>query len=350
MKTVTVNTSKKYEILITAGLLNEIGPRLRNQFPASKVAVISDENVWSIYQDIVCNSLHSAGYDPSVFVFPAGEHSKNGQTYLQILNFLAESKLSRSDVLIAFGGGVVGDITGFSAATYLRGIHYIQVPTSLLAMVDSSVGGKTAIDLDAGKNLAGAFYQPEFVLCDTDVLNTLPYEVFCDGCAEIIKYGVLYDEALFNHLAVNTLNFDREYVISRCVELKSIVVSHDEFDAGERQKLNLGHTVGHSIEKYTNFSVTHGQAVATGMAIVTRSCASFEYCDQTTSQRICNILQNFNLATTTNIAGEQLFNGILSDKKRSGKYINLIIPQKIGHCEILKMPMDDVKAFIEKGL
>ena len=350
MKTVTVNVSKKYDILIGSDLLNKIGTYVRDLFPNARVAIISDENVWSIYQNTVCNSLRSVGYDPINFIFPAGEHSKNGKTYLEILNFLAENKITRSDILIALGGGVVGDITGFSAATYLRGIHYIQVPTSLLAMVDSSVGGKSAIDLPTGKNLAGAFYQPDLVVCDINALDTLPVEIFRDGCAEIIKYGVLYDERLFSHLTANKTQFDREYVISRCIELKCDVVCQDEFDTGERQKLNLGHTVGHGIEKHTNYTISHGQAVAAGMAIIARASAANAYCDQDTSNRVCNILHAFALPAATNISSQQLFESILSDKKRNGDYLNLIIPQKIGFCEIEKMPISEIKAFIKKGL
>ena len=192
---------------------------------------------------------------------------------MELLNFLAENKLTRSDALIALGGGVVGDLTGFAAATYLRGIDYIQIPTTLLAAVDSSVGGKTAIDLPSGKNLVGAFYQPKLVLCDTDTLNTLPEDIFRDGCAEVIKYGVLYDAELFAHLDESGLSFDREAVIARCVELKRDVVAEDEFDRGKRQKLNLGHTIGHGIEACSGYGISHGKAVAMGMTIITKTPA-----------------------------------------------------------------------------
>lgn len=173
-------------------------------------------------------------------------------------------------MVVALGGGVVGDLAGFAAASYLRGIRFIQVPTTLLAAVDSSVGGKTAIDLPAGKNLAGAFCQPSLVLCDTDTLNSLPLDIFRDGCAEVIKYGVLYDPKLFAHLEEKGLSFDREAVITRCVELKRDVVMEDEFDTGARMKLNLGHTVGHGVEAKSHFAISHGKAVAIGMAIVSR--------------------------------------------------------------------------------
>ena len=201
MKTITVEASKKYDVIVGRGLLDEAGERIRALLPkAERDAVISDDNVAPRYLERVLEKLKSAGFETLSFVFPHGERSKNGENYLEILNFLAAGQITRSDVVIALGGGVVGDITGFAAATYLRGVSYVQLPTSLLAMVDSSVGGKTAIDLREGKNLAGAFCQPELVLCDIDTLSTLTPEFFIDGSAEVIKYGVLEDEALFAHL------------------------------------------------------------------------------------------------------------------------------------------------------
>ena len=194
MKEITVNASGKYQVLIGSDLLANVGGYISQIQNHCIAAIISDSNVWPLYGNIVENSLRSAGFTPVSFVFPAGEASKNADTYLRILNFLAENGVSRSDLLIALGGGVVGDITGFASATFLRGISYVQIPTTLLAMVDSSVGGKTAIDLPAGKNLVGAFKQPKLVLCDTVALNTLPRVQFLDGCAEVIKYGVLYDK------------------------------------------------------------------------------------------------------------------------------------------------------------
>ena len=187
MNTITVKASKEYQVIINNGLLDSIGSRIATLQSPSKAAIISDSNVWPLYGTVVEDSLQGAGFELFHYVFPAGESSKTAETYLGILNFLAENHLTRGDVVIALGGGVVGDITGFASATYLRGISYIQVPTSLLAMVDSSVGGKTAIDLPAGKNLAGAFYQPSLVLCDTGVLNSLSENIFRDGCAEVIK-------------------------------------------------------------------------------------------------------------------------------------------------------------------
>ena len=350
MKTITVNASREYEVQIGSGLLHHLGQQAATLTKAKKAAIISDSNVFPIYGEAAETSLVKAGFTVVSYVFDAGEESKNGSTYLSILNFLAENQLTRSDLLIALGGGVVGDITGFSAATYLRGIAYIQIPTSLLAMVDSSVGGKTAIDLPAGKNLAGAFYQPHLVLCDTDCLNTLPKSVFIDGCAEVIKYGVLYDAQLFSHLLEKGTEFDRVSVVSRCVELKRNVVSADEFDTGERQKLNLGHTIGHGIEKQSNFAISHGKAVAIGMAIVSKAAAALGICPPEVYKNIIAILDKFLLPSNTNYTAQELYTCALSDKKRSGGSVNLIIPEKIGRCIIQPTDISELLTFIKAGL
>ena len=344
MNTVTVNASTTYEVKIGSGLLPKLGAEVSALGKAGKVCIVSDSNVWPLYGNAAKNSLENAGLEVIHFLFPAGESSKNGSTYLQLLNFLAENGMTRSDHLVALGGGVVGDLTGFAAATYLRGIAYIQVPTTLLAMVDSSVGGKTAIDLPSGKNLAGAFCQPKLVLCDTDTLATLPEDIFRDGCAEVIKYGILYDPDLFAHLTEKALAFDRKAVITRCVELKRDVVTQDEFDTGLRMKLNLGHTVGHGIEAISNFSLSHGKAVAIGMAIVSRASRCPDAGD------ILACLEAFGLPTTTDHSAADIFRHALSDKKRSGGTVNLIIPKAIGSCAIVPTPIADLKSFIEAGL
>lgn len=350
MKTVKVAASKSYDVIIGSNLLNELGAYVSKFKKCTNVAVISDSNVWSIYGKAVAKNLTDTGIAFCSFVFPAGEASKNGNTYLSILNFLAENHITRSDLLIALGGGVVGDITGFAAATYLRGVGYIQVPTSLLAMVDSSVGGKTAIDLPAGKNLVGAFCQPKLVLCDIDALNTLPTAIFRDGCAEVIKYGVLYDGKLFAHLLDKGLDFDREQVISRCVELKSNVVAQDEFDTGERQKLNLGHTLGHGIEAQSNFTISHGQAVAIGMSLVSKAGITAGICNEDVHTSILAALKKFKLPTQTDCTAEMLYCSALSDKKRFGATVNLIVPKEIGNCIIHTTPVAELMTFIEAGL
>ena len=344
MKTVTVNASKCYDIKIGPGLLSTLGREAGNLGKAKKIAIVSDSNVFPLYGPSAVKSLEDAGFQVVYFCFPAGEESKSAGTYLELLNFLADSKLTRTDLIVALGGGVVGDLAGFAAATYLRGIRFIQVPTTLLAAVDSSVGGKTAIDLPAGKNLVGAFWQPSLVLCDTDTLASLPRDIFLDGCAEVIKYGILYEEAFFRYLESAGPDFDREAVIARCVEMKRDVVMEDEFDTGARMKLNLGHTIGHGVEASSDFTLAHGKSVAIGMAIVSRA----SHCPD--NDRIIAILEKFGLPTTTATDADTLFRYALSDKKRSGGAVNLIIPREIGNCEIVSTPVENIKTFIEEGL
>ena len=344
MTTVTVNASKCYDIKIGSGLLSQAGQEIAALGRVKTVAIVSDSNVWPIYGETLQESLTDAGFTAVSFVFPAGEESKNAAVYLELLNFLAEKQLTRTDLIAALGGGVVGDLAGFAAATYLRGIRFVQLPTTLLAAVDSSVGGKTAIDLPAGKNLVGSFCQPSLVLCDTDTLRSLPEDIFRDGCAEVIKYAILYDHSFFRSLEATGSDFHREQTIARCVELKRNVVMQDEFDTGERMKLNLGHTLGHGVEALSNFTLSHGKAVAIGMAIVSRA----SQCPDT--DRIVSLLRRFGLPTDTDTAAEDIYRYTLSDKKRAGDSINLIIPHSIGNCAIVPTKISDLLTFIKAGL
>ena len=339
MKWVRVNASRTYDVGIGPSLLDRLGAEIAARIRPQKICLVTDSRVAPIYAARVRAALEPVAA-VAEFVIPAGEASKNGQEYLSLLSFLAKEKLTRSDCLVALGGGVVGDLTGFAAATYLRGVAYVQVPTTLLAAVDSSVGGKTAIDLPEGKNLAGAF----------DLLSTLPPDIFRDGCAEVIKYGVLYDPALFSHLEEKGLGFDREAVIARCVELKRDVVARDEFDRGERQKLNLGHTVGHGVEARSGFTVSHGKAVAIGMAIVSRAAAEMGLCQKEDRDRILAVLERFSLPVSTSISPEELAKAALSDKKRAGNTVNLILPAAIGDCRIVPTPVAQLEGFLKAGM
>ena len=348
MNRISVKASGSYDILVGAGAIHKITKGLQDLPGVKKICIVSDSHVFPLWGKALTDLL--ADYSLCSFVFPAGEESKSGTTYLELLQFLAENQLTRSDCLIALGGGVVGDLTGFAAATYLRGIAFIQIPTSLLAMVDSSVGGKTAIDLPAGKNLAGAFYQPKLVLCDLEVLSTLPEEIFLDGCAEVIKYAILYDPQLFAHLKALGPDFDREKVITRCVELKRDVVEQDEFDLGLRMKLNLGHTVGHGVEAASGFQISHGKGVAIGTAIIARSALSQGLCSRETADEILYVLRKFHLPVETDFSADTLYTYALSDKKRAGTTVRLIVPRDIGRCDILPTKIQELTSLIKAGL
>lgn len=350
MTVIEVSASKSYNVEIGHGLLPQLGEKVAALGNVKKACIVSESNVWPLYGAGAELSLHSAGLDTCHFVFPAGEESKNGSTFLELLNFLAESRLTRSDIIVALGGGVVGDLAGFAAASFLRGIRFVQVPTTLLAAVDSSVGGKTAIDLPSGKNLAGAFCQPSLVVCDLNCLDSLPEDIFRDGCAEVIKTAVLFDEPLFMELIRDGLGFDRESVIARCVAHKRDIVNADEFDRRERQKLNLGHTIGHGVEALSNFTLSHGKSVAIGTAIVARAAANLGICDYGVSARIQWLLQSFGLPIFTGSSSGELMTMALSDKKRSGTTVNLIVPVAVGNCVIRPTPVDEIESFIQAGL
>lgn len=336
-----VQASKTYTVTVGQQLLQNLGAYLPQN---SNICIVSDQNVWAHYGELIQKSCRSSHFPVCYYILAPGESSKNWDHFLPLINFLAENHLSRKDCIVALGGGVVGDVAGFAAATYLRGIPYIQIPTSLLAMVDSSVGGKTGIDLPAGKNLCGAFYHPETVICDTEVLNTLPDAVFRDGCAEIIKYAVLFDPELFAHLESRGLDFDRETVIARCISHKCQCVQQDEFDHNQRMLLNLGHTFGHAIETCSNYTISHGSAVSIGLSILCRATK----CVYT--RRILGLLQKFGLPIATSLPINDLLEACLSDKKRSGEILNLIIPKAIGNCAIVPTPVQNLRILLEEGM
>ena len=349
MRTIPVKTNPPYTVTIGPGLLRDCGARLRERIPPCHMAVVTDSIVGPLYLETVTESLKAAGYAVSTFEFPAGEESKNVSTLSDILEFLARERLTRSDCLIALGGGVVGDMAGFAAAVYLRGIRYVQMPTTMLSAVDSSVGGKTAIDLKAGKNLAGAFLQPAAVLCGTDCLETLPPEVFADGTAEAVKTGVLCDESLFALFEDGTLKADPAEVIARCVEYKAGVVERDEKEQGERKLLNLGHTVGHAIEKCSGYAIPHGHAVAAGLAVMARAAERLRWTNGPIAERVGRCLEAQGLPVSTEFSPEALAEAALADKKRAGASITIVVPKEIGTCELLKIPVSELLFVIGTG-
>lgn len=257
--------------------------------------------------------------------------------------------MSRSDVVVALGGGVVGDMVGFAAACYQRGVRLVQIPTTLLAAVDSSVGGKTAVDLPAGKNLIGAFWQPSLVICDTDTLQTLPDAVRRDGCAEIIKYGVLDGAALFSRLENSLPDEIPEDILARCVEIKRDIVAADEFDTGARHLLNLGHTAAHAAELLSDYSLSHGSAVAMGLCSMARACAARGLCSEEDAARIEALIKKCGLPTELPYTAEALANAALSDKKRAGSTLPIITVEGLGRCTVRKIAASDYAGWLRQG-
>ncbi|MCL2243170.1 MAG: 3-dehydroquinate synthase [Treponema sp.] len=357
MKKITVKASKIYDITIGAGILDQAGLIMSQTAGIScnavrtgkTAAVITDDNVSRLYEKRLVDSLSANGYRAVSYVFPNGESSKNTGTFISILNFLAEKQLSRADIVVALGGGVTGDLAGFAAACYLRGIHFVQIPTTLLSIVDSSVGGKTAVNLASGKNLAGAFYQPDAVICDVTLLSTLSDDVFRDGCAEIIKTGVIADRVLFESLKEPVKNHLEEVII-RCIEIKRDVVAEDEFETGVRKFLNFGHTAGHAIELLSGYLISHGHAVAAGMAIAARMAVVLGICDTNCLKDILQMLQLYGLPENSVYSAGDIARVCLSDKKREGDSITMILPVETGKCVLRNIPVNDLEKVIQSGL
>ena len=349
MKKIKVNASKSYEVIISSGILADTGAIIRNTAGGQVAAVITDDIVDSLYSERLIASLSQSGYHVVKYVIPNGEASKNGDQFLSIINFLGEEKLSRTDVVVAFGGGVVGDLAGFAAASYMRGVKFVQIPTTLLSAVDSSVGGKTAINISAGKNLAGAFYQPNVVICDVALLASLSSELYQDGCAEMIKHGVIADRELFDSY-ITPIHSQYEDTIARNVAIKSNIVESDEFETGVRKLLNFGHTIGHAIEKLSDYKVSHGRAVAVGMAIETRMAHSMGLCDADCLREMINMLELYDLPTSTEFNASELAEACLSDKKRDGGKITMVFPVKIGECILHDIPVSELEPLIQSGL
>lgn len=346
MNKVCVSGVKRpYEVLIGKGILKELPGVLKANTNAQKIVVITDDNVDKYYSKEVMSMLCESGYEAIKFVFSHGELHKTIETVSDILEFMAQNNITRSDAIVALGGGITGDVSGFVAASYLRGIAFVQVPTTFLAAIDSSVGGKTGVNLKAGKNLAGAFYQPRAVLCDTETFKTLPEENFKEGIAEAIKYGIICDKDLFDILKEGK-NWDLEAVIERCVSIKAEIVAEDEFDTGKRQLLNLGHTIGHAIEKCSDFTITHGIAVGIGMAMVSKASDALGWTDDVIYPKVIEALKNNELMTEYDVRKEDLLSVMAKDKKRIGGSITLVVPKNIGESVLKKIPVEELKEVI----
>lgn len=346
MKKFVVSTAQPYEILIGEDILKDAGIYINRVFKPCRLCIITDSTVNRIYSKTLCESLKNSGYTVSKIVFPNGEHSKNIETYANIMEALAEEGFTRTDGIIALGGGVVGDIAGFAASTYMRGIRYIQIPTTYIAAIDASFGGKTAINLLSGKNLAGTFWQPSLVICDYKTFDTLPESRLQEGVAEAVKNAVVSDASLLKQISEKNY----EYVIERCISIKKSIVEADERDTGLRQLLNFGHTIGHGIEKLSAFSVSHGLAVAKGMVMEAKAAYRSGLTSVDISGELADFLNGFGLDTSVQYTADELYAYALTDKKIMDDRITMVIPESIGKCSLHKMSLKELKSFIEAGL
>lgn len=347
MEKVTVNASKKYNILIDRGILDKCGEYIAALKLGGKAAVITDDNVNLHYGERVVKSLKNAGISTKKYVFNHGENSKNHATLLNIYEFLAENGYTRSDFIVALGGGVVGDTAGFAAATYMRGIDFIQIPTTVIAQSDSSVGGKTAVDIPAGKNLVGRFHQPRLVICDTDTLNTLTPEFFSDGMAEVIKHGMIKSRELFDILMVKDIKTNMVDIIRRNTTIKGHVIEVDEREKGERMLLNFGHTLGHALEKYYNFQgITHGCAVSVGMSTFTHIAEKRGMCKSGIAEQLDALLIKCGLPITDSAPLSELYELSLGDKKHLANGMNIVICTDIGQSKVVNMTVDEYRDFL----
>ena len=342
MERVRIDVAQGYDVLIGPGLMEKAGEKIAQVHAPCRAAVITDDTVAGLFGDTVLSSLSGAGFDPVLWAFPHGEQNKTMETLAAALNFLGENKISRGDLVVALGGGVPGDLGGFAAAVYCRGIPFVQMPTTLLASVDASVGGKTAVDLPSGKNMAGAFHQPLLVLCDTDVIRALPKELIRDGAAEMIKHALLADENMFSLLQSGGWGKNVDQIIARNVAIKRDYVIRDEKDQGVRQLLNLGHTFGHAAEKCSGFTLTHGQGVAMGLAMAARAAGM-------DPAPILDACRAFSLPTACPYTARELSEAALSDKKRRDRQITLALPEAIGRCYLKTVDIAELSAYFAKG-
>lgn len=341
-------SSKDYPISIRSGLLDQVGEIVAAIGGVKKAMVITDTNVAPLYLSRVLKSLYAAGVKTASCELDAGEEHKNMHSLNKIYSALFMADITRSDVVLALGGGVVGDIVGFAAATYLRGIRLIQVPTTLMSQVDSAIGGKTAIDMPFGKNMVGAFYQPHAVFIDPKALQTLPRAELNNGISEIIKYGCIRDLALFERLESKAL--DLEWAVNRCVDIKVKVVKNDERDTGERMHLNFGHSVGHALEKITHYQLLrHGEAVAIGQVIAAKIGERFGVTPEGTAERVRKLLEAYQLPTTFDgCTSEEVLHAMKADKKRIGDKLHLILLKEIGEAVTYPLSLEALQEIFEE--
>lgn len=350
MQKIAVRTDDGYDILLDRGIIKNAGAYIKEVTGATRAIVISDSNVFPIYGETVLASLRSSGFVASSFVFPAGEKQKTLDTVSEMTKAMCESELTRADIAIALGGGVVGDMVGFASSIYLRGIDFIQIPTTLLSQVDSSVGGKTGCDTEFGKNLLGAFHNPSLVIIDPDTLNTLPEHYMRDGMGEVIKYGCIKSASLFEKLLdsddLSKIILD---VIYECVDIKREVVENDFTEKGERMLLNFGHTLAHAVEKHYNYDgISHGEAVGVGMYAVTLASEKEGLTEKGCAEKIKAALLKYGLPISAEVKAKELVKHMLHDKKRRGNSVNLVLLQSIGKSFVKAVANDDLPSFFSE--
>lgn len=342
MEIIHIKGSTEYDVLVENGILADVGTLLRERIGGDKALVVTDDNVARFYLDEVSEALADEAYAVTSLVITPGEENKDIEHYSAILNSLAGEDFGKGDILIALGGGVIGDLVGFAAATFKRGMHCVQLPTSLLAAVDSSVGGKNAINLPNAKNQVGTIRNPDIVICDPNCMETLPERALHDGYAEIIKYGILNGYEIIDELRSG----DLAKVIAMAVGIKRDFVEMDEEDTLFRQYLNLGHMIGHAIEARSGYEITHGEAVAKGLSVEARCCALSGFIEMTTYLEITEILEEFDFDLSCRYSPAELLPYIMNDKRIRNGIIQLLIPESIGSCNMQPIAVEKLKDII----
>lgn len=352
MKTIelSLQDGQRCPIRIGSGLLKICGELLKAEMKPCRVMLVTDENVAPLYLDTARKSLAEAGFAVNEIIVPAGEQSKSLTTLERVLEAMAAAHLTRTDLAVSLGGGVIGDLTGFAAGCYLRGIRFVQLPTTFLAAVDASVGGKTAVNLAHGKNLAGLFHQQSAVFCDTDTFSTLGTVQLADGAAEAIKTGILGDTSLFEMFEYGNTQENMTEIVAKSVAYKSKIVAEDPNEHGVRKLLNLGHTAGHAIELASKYEISHGFAVAIGTAMMCRAAVKRRCMEKYEATRILQTLQRNGLPITTEFDAEMLAEIAQTDKKAADTSITVILPKQIGNCQMEKIPLTELKSLFADGM
>lgn len=349
MNIIEVVVSKKYNVLIGKGLISKVGELINPICKSNRITIVTDDKVDLLYSNEVSQALEKQNFLVDRFVFKNGEKSKNIKTLSNLLEFSIGKGLRRNDMLIALGGGVVGDVTGLAASLYMRGISFVQIPTTLLSMVDASIGGKTAINLKHGKNLVGTFWQPSLVICDTDIIRSMPSGLFSEGMAEVIKCDVIQDLNILDHIKNHSVTENIDKIIEKCISLKRDIVQRDEYDTmGVRNLLNAGHTIAHGIEKLSKYSISHGKAVGTGLLWESLIAYELGICDLNLIEKIIYAIKYYNLFVPLKNSINNLLEAMLSDKKNTDSRVTFILPTSEGVCIEKKINVGELEVLLKK--